>query len=127
MSEEKSALQQRIESANIPNWVKEYVRSLERERQAAINALNKYVDSQTPAPFYIDKLESTGEKTGPSKNIRYIQTHRMEVKHAGIILSILLRDGRIGLQWEDEKSAHEVAFVPRSFQCADLVAKENMR
>lgn len=127
MNEKKNALQEKIKSANIPLWVKEYICSLERERQTAINALNQYVDSQTPAPFFINELESTGEETGPSKKVRYVQSHKMEVKHAGVLLCILLRDGKIDLQWESDSYGHDIALIPRSYHCADLVAKENMQ
>lgn len=112
----------------LPVWTQELIASLERQREEAIRALNQYVDSQTPSPFFIDELESTGETQGPSQKTRYIQTRRMEVEHAGVHLSILLRDGKIDLQWSGvERTSEHIAFVPRSFQSADLLAKENMR
>lgn len=112
----------------LPGWAQELIADLERQRKEAIRALNQYVDDQTPSPFFIDELESTGEETGPSKKTRYIQTRKMKVEHAGVNLSILLRDGKIDLQWGGAgRLSQPIAFIPRSFQSADLVAKENMR
>lgn len=112
----------------LPVWAQGLVEELVREREVAVRALNQYTDSQTSSPFYIDELECTGEEKGPSKKVRYIQTRKMEVEHAGVHLSILLREGKIDLQWSGvEKTSEHIAFVPRSFQSADLIAKESMR
>lgn len=113
----------------LPVWVQELIADLERQREEAIRALNQYVDNQTPSPFYINELECTGEERGLSQKTRFIQTRKMEVEHAGVRLSILLRDGKIDLQWESvDRTSVYVAFVPRSFQSADLlITKENMR
>lgn len=128
MSEEKSVLQKKIESANIPNWVKEYARSLEREREQAIKALNKYCDEQTPAPFSIEDNVSTGEQRGPSTKTRFIQTHQIEIKWHGVLLRVVaFRPGKIELQWASDPSGHDIALIPSGYNCADLVAKENMR
>ena len=112
----------------LPVWAKEIIENLARQREIAVNALNQYTDGQTPSSFYIDELECTGEERGPSKKTRYIRTRKMEVEHAGVHLSILLRDGKIDLQWSGiDRTSEQIAFVPRSFQAADLIAKENMR
>jgi len=113
----------------LPKWAQEYIRKVERERDTAVRALNEYVDNQTPAPFYIDELESIGEQRGPSQLRRYIQAHGMRVHHAGVYLDITLRDGEIDLQWNGNSSfsLSEIAFIPSSHQSARLVAKENMR
>jgi hypothetical protein len=112
----------------LPAWAQELIADLAREREVAVRALNGYLDGQTKSSFYIDNLECTGENTGPSKKTQYIQTHKMEVEHAGVRLSIILRDDRIDLQWEDvNRGMSQIAFVPRSYQSAELVAKGNMK
>lgn len=113
----------------LPVWAQEIIEDLAQQRETAVRALNKYADDQTPSPFYIDELECTGEEKCPSKKTRYIQTRKIAVEHAGVHLSILLRDGSIDLQWWESlnRGAGQVAFVPKSFQAVDLIAKENMR
>jgi hypothetical protein len=111
----------------LPKWAQEIIRNLERERAEAINTLNRYVDDQTESPFYSDDSVSTGETQGPTTKRKYFQAYRMNIKHNGVSLGITLRDN-IELKWEDDnRDLKEVAFVPTSFQTAELVSKENMR
>lgn len=122
----KTEMDNRIKK--LPAWAQEIIEDLTRQRETAVNALNQYIDGQTPSSFYIDELECTGEERGPSKKTHYIRTRKMEVEHAGVHLSILLRDGKVDLQWSGiEKTSEQIAFVPRSFQSADLIAKEFMQ
>lgn len=108
--------------------------NMQRQRDTAVRALNEYCDSQTPAPFYIDELECTGEERGPSCKRRYIQGHQMVVEWEGVRLEISLQknsnfgpDG-ISLSWDaPNRTGDHIAFIPRSFQKAELVAKEKMR
>ena len=113
----------------LPKWTQEYIRQIERERNTAIRALNEYCNTQTPSPFVIEEMESTGERTGPSLKTRYVQKHKISVIHGSVRLNVtLIDDTAIDLGWEDEhRGLREVAFIPNSFQQARLVAKENMR
>lgn len=72
------------------------------------------------------------EKGSPTLLKRYVQGRALEINHNGVVLSVSLtteggaRFGGIELQWSDMK--HEmIAFIPKSFQCAELIAKQNMR
>lgn len=116
--------------AKLPRWAQEHINEITRQREVAIKALNEWTDAQTPAPFFFDDMQCTGEKTGPTDRRRYVQTHRMIVEHKGVRLDIALRqdgDG-IDLQWDTPgRSCRMVACVPRTFQGMELVAKENMR
>ena len=116
--------------AKLPKWAREHIRDVNRERDIAIRALNKYVDSQTPSPFLIEELESTGEKTGPSFKVRYIQTHRIAVRYAGIYLDVKLPlrgEKHISLQWSaEDRSCRDIAMIPESFCQVRLVTKEAM-
>ena len=111
----------------LPKWAQEYIRNIEREREVAVNALNEYVDNQTPSPFFIDEMECTGERKGPTIKRRYVQTHKIEIEHQEVSLRIILRDESIDLQWSGEKMLGDVAFIPSSYQSARLVSKGNMR
>lgn len=62
-----------VDTAKLPKWAQEHIRKIEREREVAVRALNQYVDDQTPAAFYVDEPESTGEQVGPSFKKRYFQ------------------------------------------------------
>jgi len=109
----------------LPKWAQEYIRDLEHERETAINALNQHLDNQTPSPFYVDELVSTGEQQGPSHKRRHFQAHRMTVGHAGVELNILLRhDDRIELSWFGDNHMRNIGIVPRSYQSIDLIGTE---
>lgn len=115
--------------ARLPKWAQEHIRNLEREREAAVNALNLVIDDQTPAAMYVEDWACTGESAGPTTKRRYVQGRTLEIRHDGVALSITLRDGVIDLQWCQVKrgSGGDVCFQPRSYQQAYLIAKENMR
>lgn len=105
----------------LPKWAQEYIEKLERERNIAIQELDEYLNSQKESPFYVREFE-----LGRFFN-RYIQTHRMDVQHGDVHLSILLRENHIDLSWSnDESGSNEVAFIPTSFQAAKLVSKKNL-
>lgn len=112
----------------LPKWAQDHIKELERERDAAIRALNEYVDGQTESPIFYDDLVSSGENRGPSLKRVYVQSHKVEIIHNGVHLCIWLRD-HIDLQWGHPKRASgaRTAFIPTSLQAASLVAKENMR
>lgn len=115
----------------LPTWARNYIAALQNQRDIAVRALNQYCDEQTESPFQIPELECTGEEAGsdaPVKKVRYIQTRRMEIKWQGVELSIMLRDDRVNLQWGlPSFRTGDVAFIPCSYQSADLKAKEQMR
>ena len=112
----------------LPKWAQAYIAKLNRERETAIRSLNKFLDKQTESPFYFDELLSTGEQQGPTFKRKYVQTCRMSVKYAGVILNILLRRDSIQIMWGGgEYELEQIALIPDSYQSARLVAKENMR
>jgi hypothetical protein len=113
--------------AKLPVWAREHITNLARQRETAVRELNQWVDTQTVAPFYIDELVCTGEQASPSFKKRYIQTHKMEVEHLGVVLAIYLgRDG-IELSWSGPHRGGAVGLIPQSHQRIELVAKEKMR
>lgn len=115
----------------LPKWAQEYIAKIERERDIAVRALRDYTDSTTESPFSVTTPECTGEQAGPSHIKRYIQAHTVDVEWRGVKLSISAHDycadDGIRLQWETKRLGRDVAFIPMSYQCARLVAKECMR
>jgi hypothetical protein len=113
----------------LPKKVQEYIITIERERESAIKALNEYLDNQTKSPFSYNDFLCTGEEEtgGPTYKTKYVQTHKMEIEHCGVILSVMLRDKTIDMKWESSNHGlREVAFIPSCFQGARLVSKDNM-
>ena len=111
----------------LPKWAQEHIKTVTREREEAIRTLNKYCDEQTPSAMYVDEMICTGEEQGPTFKKKYFQGHRIEIKHAEVHLSILLRDDRIDMGWVGTSHSNEVAFIPKSYMQADLVSRDNMR
>lgn len=124
--------------SKLPKWVQEYIADLKRERDESLRSLNKWVDDQTPSPVSIPEYLCTGERSGPTEKVRYIQTDEVVFRHAGIELQVRLvgkevghghgHDDCIRLQWSDPKRlCNRVAFVPTSFQAAEIITKDNIR
>jgi hypothetical protein len=119
--------------AKLPKWAQDMFRDLQREREVAIRALNEWTDNQTPSPVFIDELECLGEEktergSPPSRKRRYVQTHRIQIEWAGVVLDVHLRDEGIALQWGTlDRSMAEVSMVPRSYQQVTLMTKDKMR
>jgi hypothetical protein len=114
--------------AKLPKWAQEYIVDIERQRNVAINALNKWTDSQTEFPFFIDELVCTGEKRGPSFKKRYVQAHNITAVWGGVRVDVRLREYGIDIDWGDSDGNNiDVAFIPYSYQHARILTKENMR
>lgn len=120
----------RPDCSKLPRWAQKYIENIERERFVAVRALREYTNNQTESKFFIDEYECTGDDgtSGPSSYRRYIQTYKISVAHNGVRLDVMIRDDHIDLQWGDDKrNSGQVAFIPRSYQAADLYSKEFMR
>lgn len=126
--------------AKLPQWAQELIKYQAMERDTAIRALNDHLDAQTPSKIYWEEYLSTGEGekrnpgVGPTSKRFYVQTNRLDIEHAGILLRVSCHDGdsmhdrAIDLQWSvPTGSIDMVAFVPKSFQQAILISHENMR
>lgn len=61
----------------LPKWAQAYIEDLLREREMAIRTLNEFQDSQTPSRIYYEDHACTGEETGPTAKIKYIQSNRI--------------------------------------------------
>lgn len=111
----------------LPKNVKEYIKNIERQRDTAIQKLNEYLDDQTKSDVYTTDLACLGEERGPSLKTRYIQTSWVYFERAGVILSVILRDNCIDLQWSGIRGfSTPVCFTPYSYQGARIMGKEYM-
>jgi hypothetical protein len=107
--------------------VQEYIKTLQIERATALRALNEFVDNQTKSPFFIKDSFCTGEKTGPTQKICYIQTNRITVEHGEISLEVRLRDETIEIKWGGlNYNLKNIALIPYSYQCVRLISKKDM-
>lgn len=113
----------------LPKWAQDHIKTLQRERDVALRELNEWTDGQTPSGMYIDEMVCTGEEQGPSVKRRYIQSNRVTVEHAGVMVEVWSHnEGHIAIRWgRDDGSSRDVAMIPQSYQRANIVSKENMR
>jgi hypothetical protein len=117
----------KIDTSKLPKWAQEAFRDLERQRDAAVRALNEFTDSETPSPVYYEDAVCTGEQTGPSFKRHNVQTHCVVFEHTGVKMRVLLRDDHIDVSWEtNDRRNGEVAMIPKSYQQVKLVAREKM-
>jgi hypothetical protein len=122
------------EITKLPKWAQEKVNSLSRERDVAVRELNEWLDTQTPSPVSVQEVLCIGEQRGPSFKTRYIQATDVKFSWKGVELDVRLRDGgnlhnkciQIGWSGSQRASGH-IAMMPVSFNCVELIAKENMR
>lgn len=119
--------------AKLPKWAQEHVRFISMQRDAAVKALNRFNDSQTESPFFVEDHVCSGESSGPSTKKMFIQAYCMSVNWRGVLLKIDANDyGQSGhgirLQWNGaDRTIEEIAFIPTSFQSAKILTKKDMR
>ena len=104
----------------LPKWAQEYIRDLERQRRAAVAALECFEDSQTESGVFYDEMVSD-KGGGPSFRRRYVQARGMTFQHAGVELDVRLIDGVIALRYN--QIGHRLGRVyccPKSFQHFEL-------
>lgn len=113
----------------LPKWAQEEFARVKHERDTVVRALREYCDNQTVSNFYIDEYKCTGEKVpGSTVYRRYIQTNKISVYTDGVYLDVIIIDRGILIQWgKDEFRTGEVAFIPQSYQSAELVSQDSMR
>lgn len=118
------------QKAKLPGYARDYIQTIERQREDAVRVLNEAVDRQTPQPFYIRNHVMSGERNGPVDKKFYIDApYGVEVEHLGVYLRVWINEDGIALSWNtnDRSSMGDVAFVPTSYQNATLKSHANMR
>lgn len=123
-----SELQDKI--AKLPKWVQDEMKKLRLERDAAVNALNRFTDDQTPTGIWVEEHPCTGEKPGPSFKRRYINAHKVDFECGGVHLSVRFDEDseRIDLSYcEGADYTGEVAMLVKSFNRVVLSTKGNIQ
>jgi hypothetical protein len=126
--------QMRVET--LPKWAREYIRSVEYQRDEAWKALKNSIDGETQSPITFEKHVT--QPNGAHETVRFnVQSHSVEVDYAGVFLRMLCRPDAvrsgdaIDLQWTISKagviSTEDVIFQPRSFQSAYLFPPGRVR
>ena len=110
----------------LPKWAQNHIRSLEMERDEANKLLTEFTDSQTKSSFYYQELRGSDPSTGTRYPARYIQTHRVCVRHEGLDLEVLLpcgAQGRTGVEIRFSAApGFEAALFPSSSNCVSIKA-----
>jgi len=112
----------------LPKWAQDEIKTAKLERDAAVDALNQFLDKQTPSPFRMETEVCTGEADGaPAHKTYYVQGHSLECECSGIRLNVIAREMVFGkqkgikLQWEAiDGRVGKVAMIPTSFQTVEL-------
>jgi hypothetical protein len=66
--------------AKLPAWAKDYVSTIEHQRNAALRSLEAFQNEQTKSLVYFDKHVCLGKhgETGPTEQRCYIQSDRIK-------------------------------------------------
>lgn len=117
--------------AKLPKWAQQHIIQIERQRDAAIDTLNRSIDNQTETDIWFCEHPSTGEDgaRGPIQKKFYVPSHWIEIDFEGVKCTVLLREGSgIDITYSSsDRHMAEVALVPRSYQQIYLVSKQHMR
>ena len=60
--------------------VADRIKYLEMERDAAIKTLNDFTNGQTESRVWVEEHPCTGEESGPTLKVRYLQEHSVTFK-----------------------------------------------
>lgn len=61
-----------VKIANLPAWLRNYIKKLEQQRESAVSQLNEFLDTQTESAIYIDELSC---HVSPPKTVKkFIQS-----------------------------------------------------
>lgn len=115
--------------SKLPKFAQEYIRSLRRERDVSVRAMNEWQDGQTVAPVYYQEYVSSNEEAtgGPSLKTVYVQTRKITMEHAGVEVELMIRGQQIDIRWGlAGDRGGDVAFIPSSYQAGRVVSRENM-
>jgi len=123
----KISEERKTQISKLPKWARDHIKNINQERDAAVTALDNFCNEEKQSPFYVEDFICDGVKAdehgigGPSNRRRYVQTNRIEVEHAGVYLSVLLRADTIELSWDSgRKGLEDIVLQPKSFQMVSL-------
>lgn len=103
--------------SKLPKWAQELIKDLERQRQAAVSALEDFTKANDTGPVRVRMMVCDGESRGPSSREVRFDAHWLEVEHAGVHLGITLAGDEIRLSYSPVgRSSGAVYLKPTSFQ-----------
>jgi hypothetical protein len=107
----------------LPKWVQEHIKKIQYQRDAAVDALNKFQDEQTPTNVYIEEHPCVGESSGPSKKIRYIQAHAVTFKLGEEEITVRYKYDSPGLHISS--GWRRLCFKPEASNCIEIVEERH--
>lgn len=127
------SIRERIDK--LPEWARQHIESLRRQRDDAVSVLNAFTDQQTQSEVWIEAHPCTGETSGPSFKRKYIQTREVVFNYANVLLRVMLsrpddnqRNYGIELSFEPaDRRTHYLPVIVRSGNRIELVHKDNLR
>jgi hypothetical protein len=107
----------------LPKWAQDYIQKVERQRDAAVDALNNFVNEQTPTNVYIEENPCTGEgTTGPICKIRYLQVHAVTFKLGKEEITVRHKFDSPGLQISAGWS--RLCIRPEASNCIEIIEEK---
>ncbi len=108
----------------LPKWAQERIRNLERQRIAAVEALDDFEAAHATGPVTVHQMVSDKSGGPSSRKVRF-DAHWLTIEHAGVALDITLADDEIRVSYTQGKSmpSSPVYLQPTSFQQFKLKAK----
>jgi len=94
---------------SLPKWAQGYIKSLERERETAVNALFDYTKNQEPSQFYSDSFLRLGQT---SMVKQYIQADSVTCEIKGLSVDMRVHDDNSISIMFSEKYGYEAVLVP---------------
>jgi hypothetical protein len=110
--------------SKLPKWAQERIRDLERQRIAAVEALDAFEAAHATGPVTVNQMVCD-KNGGPSiRKVRF-DAHWLVIEHAGVELNITLAadEIRLGYSQAGRVSVSAVYFQPTSFQQFKLKSK----
>lgn len=123
--------------AKLPKWAQDHIEKLSGERNAAVHALNQFLDTQTEGPVSVTEMLCLGENPGPSLKRHYVQAKRLRFVWRGVRLDVFLvaendnqRPGSIELSFgsaDESDLISSVGVCPIGYNQMVLIKLENRK
>ena len=108
--------------AKLPKWAQSHIEQLDRQRRSAIDALDKFQDSDEPTGVSYEQFKQLGR--GSEFLTRHLDTHQVQFVHNGASLVVTLHDDERGIQlsWGPEggHGLGDMCFTPTAYQQARI-------
>ena len=108
----------------LPKWAQEHIRDLERQRMAAVEALEDFTAKNDTGPVCCRLMVSDGASRGPSSRQVRFDARWVEIDHAGVHVDLTLAEGEVRVAYTlSARAAGCVYLQPTSFQQFKLKSK----